>query len=337
MIGPLAGLADDVFGLFARYSGGLFGKNAPEYEGRNGGTFGSPEFFRDAQAGDYRALARLEKEGYGPAWNRPFLRGTVEKEITRNMARGKTWMPKGVMTGSRMYGYGKFADNLWGKQARMGLTFGVPLTVLGVATAPKGEMIKRGAEGIGMLTGQAMGGAVGGLLFGMPGEIAGQIIGGTIGEKIGSTVAPLEELGHQAYHLNFGGEYHDTEIAWTMRQRAVQEMGSSAAQRTAIPGQGSSPDAPVEQEKDMSTTPYSLAQLSSMMDALTSRVTTLDGIGLPAGTQGQVPVLTARANGTDTKIRQVVTNLESQLTTLKNGISTFTTSVRQLLGLGVTS
>ena len=26
MIGPLAGLADDVFGLFARYSGGLFGK-----------------------------------------------------------------------------------------------------------------------------------------------------------------------------------------------------------------------------------------------------------------------------------------------------------------------
>ena len=38
MIGPLAGLADDVFGLFARYSGGLFGKNAPEYEGRNGGT-----------------------------------------------------------------------------------------------------------------------------------------------------------------------------------------------------------------------------------------------------------------------------------------------------------
>jgi hypothetical protein len=132
------------------------------------------------------------------------------------------------MTGSRMYGYGKFADNLWGKQARMGLKFGAPLAILGIATAPKGEMIKRGAEGIGMLTGQAMGGAVGGLLFGMPGEIAGQIIGGTVGEKIGSTLKPIEDLGHQAYHLNFGGEYHDTEIAWTMRQRAVQEMGSSA-------------------------------------------------------------------------------------------------------------
>jgi hypothetical protein len=50
-----------------------------------------------------------------------------------------------------------------------------------------------------------------------------------------------------------------------------------------------------------------------------------------------VPVLTARANGTDTKIRQVVTNLESQLASLKSGIATFTTSVRQLLGLSVTS
>jgi len=53
------------------------------------------------------------------------------------MARGKTWMPKGVMTGSRNVRLRKFADNLWGKQARMGLTFGVPLTVLGVATASK--------------------------------------------------------------------------------------------------------------------------------------------------------------------------------------------------------
>jgi len=87
----------------------------------------------------------------------------------------------------------------------------------------------------------------------------------------------------------------------------------------------------------MSTTPYSTAQLSSMMDALTARVTILDGIGLPSGTQGLVPLLTARANGTDTKIRQVVTNLESQLASLKSGIATFTTSVRQLLGLSVTS
>jgi hypothetical protein len=227
MIGPLAGLADDVFGLFARYSGGLFSKKAPEYEGRNGGTFGSPEFFQDARAGDYRALAQLEEEGYGPAWNRPFLRGTVEKEITRNMARGKTWMPRGLLTGSPMYGYNKFANNLWGKQARMGLMFSAPLALLGIATAPKGEMIKRGAEGIGMLTGSAVGAALGGLALGLPGEIAGGLIGGTVGEKVGAVIEPLEELGRQAHHLNFGGEYHDTEIAYTQRQRAIQEMSTS--------------------------------------------------------------------------------------------------------------
>ena len=179
MIGPLAGLADDVFGLFARYSGGLFGKRAPEYEGRNGGKFGSPEFFQDARAGDYRALARMEKEGYGAAWNQPFFQGAVEREIgenaqrariaglySKNARRGATYtaahgraariaagsrLPRGLVTGSPMYGYSKFADNLWGKQARTGLKFGAPLAILGVATAPKGEMVKRELKALACL------------------------------------------------------------------------------------------------------------------------------------------------------------------------------------------
>jgi hypothetical protein len=83
----------------------------------------------------------------------------------------------------------------------------------------------------------------------------------------------------------------------------------------------------------MATTPYTLAQLSTMIDALTARVTTLDGQGLPSGVRGQVPVLTARANGFDTKLRQAVGSLESTLATLKSSISTFTTAVRQLLNL----
>jgi hypothetical protein len=87
----------------------------------------------------------------------------------------------------------------------------------------------------------------------------------------------------------------------------------------------------------MSTTPYSLAQLSSMMDTLTTRMTVLDGQGFPAGTQGQVPILIARANGQDTKIHQLTTNLQGQLLALKTSIAAFTTSVRQLVGLPVTS
>jgi hypothetical protein len=39
---------------------------------------------------------------------------------------------------------------------------------------------------------------------------------------------PLEEIGRQAQHSNFCGDYKDSEAAFTMRQRAVQEMGSSA-------------------------------------------------------------------------------------------------------------
>ena len=51
MIGPLAGLADDVLGLFARYSGGLFGKNAPDYEAGTAGHSGVPSSSRMRRPG----------------------------------------------------------------------------------------------------------------------------------------------------------------------------------------------------------------------------------------------------------------------------------------------
>jgi len=59
------------------------------------GSLGARSFFQDARAGDYRALARMEKEGYGAAWNRPFFQGRVEREIVRNLARGKPGFPAG--------------------------------------------------------------------------------------------------------------------------------------------------------------------------------------------------------------------------------------------------
>ena len=63
---------------------------------------------------------------------------------------------------------------------------------------------------------------------------------------------------------------------------------------------------------------YSLDQLSSMMDNLAGRVAVLDGVGLTAPAQGQVPALTARVNGQDTKIRSLTANLQAQLKTLDN-------------------
>lgn len=56
------------------------------------------------------------------------------------------------------------------------------------------------------------------------------MIGGYVGQKLGEIpsklMAPLEEIG--ARHAKFGGEYRDSDATVTMRQRAVQEMGSSA-------------------------------------------------------------------------------------------------------------
>jgi hypothetical protein len=224
MLQSLMPLLDDVWGVASRLTGGLLGQPAPEYEGRYGGKFGDSEFFQDAHAGNYRALARLDKEGYGHAWGVPFFRGAVEKEIGKPRSK----LPRGFLTGSPMAGYNRLTENLWGKQAKMNLGFGAVSGLIMMTSAPKGQLVKRGVESVGVTTGSAIGAAIGGFALGLPGEIAGGLIGGTVGEKVGAIVEPLEKLGRQAYHLNFGGEYKDSEQAYTMRQRAVHEMGSSA-------------------------------------------------------------------------------------------------------------
>ena len=58
-------------------------------------------------------------------------------------------------------------------------------------------------------------------------------IGGYIGSEIGGSalagaVDSFIEFGHQTSQMNFGGDYHDAEAAYTMMARAVQDMGSSA-------------------------------------------------------------------------------------------------------------
>jgi hypothetical protein len=57
----------------------------------------------------------------------------------------------------------------------------------------------------------------------------GRYIGSEIGgPALAGTVDSFIEFGHQTSLMNFGGNYHDTEATYTMRARAVQEMGSSA-------------------------------------------------------------------------------------------------------------
>lgn len=85
-------------------------------------------------------------------------------------------------------------------------------------------MVKKTAEGVGSTVGGMVGSVICATLFGLPGELLGGIVGGEVGEKAG----PYEKLGREAYHSNFGGECKDSEPAYTLRQRTVQGMGSSA-------------------------------------------------------------------------------------------------------------
>jgi hypothetical protein len=87
----------------------------------------------------------------------------------------------------------------------------------------------------------------------------------------------------------------------------------------------------------MATTIYSPQQLSQMMDRLGGRVTVLDGYGLPQGMQGQVATLTARMNGFDTKLRQAVASLQSQLTAFSAVVGTFLQNMKTILSLPVST
>jgi hypothetical protein len=61
----------------------------------------------------------------------------------------------------------------------------------------------------------------------LPGELIGGWVGGTIGDMPGRALQWAANTGRQMHTLNFGGGYEDSQIAWTMRQRASMELNSS--------------------------------------------------------------------------------------------------------------
>jgi hypothetical protein len=232
LIQKAAPLFDDAFNAARKLGGGFFGKPVPAYVGTNGGKFGSPEFFADARAGNETALNLLKSKGYGHAWGVRPLRGLVEREIKRDLRPGIRKVPLGLggglLGGHAMKGYERVADNIWGKSARLNLGITSLIGGFAIGAAPRGKMANRTSETLGLMAGQAIGGAVGGGLFGVAGELVGNLVGGWVGEKVGALTEPFEKIGSEARHANFGGHYQDNEATFTMRQRAVQEMGSSA-------------------------------------------------------------------------------------------------------------
>jgi hypothetical protein len=97
--------------------------------------------------------------------------------------------------------------------------------------APTGHKISAMAGGgIGFSVAGLAAGAVGGL-FGIPpivsSTIAGILLGDKIDRAIVNTVQAAVDFGSKQRRANFGGDYRDTQVAYTMRQTAAREMSGS--------------------------------------------------------------------------------------------------------------
>lgn len=101
------------------------------------------------------------------------------------------------------------------------------------ATAPRGKAVAKGtASLLGASTASMIAGLAGGLIAGpvggMVGALAGQfLMVSPLERMIEKPVQAFVDLGYHARHVNFGGDYRDTDQAITMRQAAAREMSGS--------------------------------------------------------------------------------------------------------------
>lgn len=123
-----------------------------------------------------------------------------------------------------------FGKPLQGLSHGFGMSFkgNAPLLLAGAALsgamAPRGHALSESSRTLGAGIGTLIGGLVGGG--------AGMLIGGYIGEEIaGSAIARgvqgVADLSKHYRTINMGGEFRDSEQAYTQRQVACREMNSS--------------------------------------------------------------------------------------------------------------
>jgi hypothetical protein len=216
------GLVDDV----ARIGGRFIGRgDGSKYEGK----FGSDQFFTDVTTGNKAALELLKDKNYGATWKISALRRSAEDEIRRGLGRTGLQKPKprGLLTGYAHYGIGRASNVIFNKTSWMwAAALGIPMTAMAVGSAPRGKAVSTAAKGMLETVGGMVGAGIGASLLGLPGELIGGFAGAELG-KVASVLDYATNARAQGRYLNFGAGYKDTEQAYTMRQRAVQEMGRS--------------------------------------------------------------------------------------------------------------
>jgi len=84
------------------------------------------------------------------------------------------------------------------------------------------------AFGVTSLIGGVIGGALGGAPGAYIGSFAGQILGESTAAKIiAGAIQPIVDFGTEMKKQRFGGDYRDTQIAYTMRGSAARELSRS--------------------------------------------------------------------------------------------------------------
>lgn len=117
-----------------------------------------------------------------------------------------------------------------------GFAAGAADLAFSVGSAKKGQALQSAASSLAGSTGGAIGGKIGqaiGAAIPLPfASTAFSILGGLIGDYLprstaGKAIGSIIHAGNQMTKSHFGGNYIDTDYAYTMRQRAASEMGSS--------------------------------------------------------------------------------------------------------------
>lgn len=225
MIAQLAGMfADDIYWPLAR----LFGKQkttAPPY------PFNSKDPWKLINAINNpgtreSGIARMHKLGYGRYYSKTGrMSGAVEAEHEL-MTKGVG--PGGIFRGRPMKGFSQAFEHAESQLSKIGIIGALGTGLFQAATAPKGHKLSSGVAGVAGMVGFGIGDVVGTALLGpLFGFGLGAAIQEGVDKGVGESLQFVTDTVKQLRHVHMGGDYEDTEAAYTMRQKAAQEMGSS--------------------------------------------------------------------------------------------------------------
>jgi hypothetical protein len=186
-----------------------------------------------------QAIASMDKLHYGSFYrqknffrsapSRGMFSGLAEQELLK---KGKGFSgavfgrpAKGLSVGIEHFKYGPIYAGAQGIFEAMTAPQGHKVSALA------GGAIKGMAFATGDLIGSTLAGPIGGWALGAAFEHAASPVEGAI--------QMFTDFNKQIKHVNMGGNYEDTRIAYTMRQRAAQEMGSSSMNARSWLGQES--------------------------------------------------------------------------------------------------